>query len=185
MGVEAERSPSKGQQTRTCEVSRLRIHAEQLTPLYLTSCGRTAICYEDFCPPSSDHPQAGDDGGAVTVIDLGGKDDPFGWMGQPSRPAWSPDSSEIWFTATRTGGDRSLYGRGSVRESATAGAGELTILDVGKDGMCYPPDTRSRCDDRHTSSRSRLRFRRRRVLIAPRRLPPFRNCARPLPRQRK
>ena len=34
-----------------------------------------------------DHPQAGDDGGAVTIIDLDGeKDDPFGWMGQSSRP---------------------------------------------------------------------------------------------------
>jgi Tol biopolymer transport system component len=50
--------------------------------------------------------------------------------------AWSPDGSEIWFTATRTGGDRSMYATdlsGKVRLLARV-PGELTILDVGKEG---------------------------------------------------
>jgi len=84
-----------------------------------------------------DHPQAGDDGGAVAVIDLAGKKTSLsgGWDSLQGL-AWSPDSSEIWFTATRTGGDRSLYATdlsGTVRLLAWV-PGELTILDVGKDG---------------------------------------------------
>jgi eukaryotic-like serine/threonine-protein kinase len=84
-----------------------------------------------------DHPQAGDDGGAVTVIDLAGKKTILsdGWDSLQGL-AWSPDSSEIWFTATRTGGDRSLYATdlsGKVRLLARV-PGELTILDVGKEG---------------------------------------------------
>jgi predicted Ser/Thr protein kinase len=84
-----------------------------------------------------DHPQAGDDGGAVTVIDLAGKKTILsdGWDSLQGL-AWSPDSNEIWFTATRTGGDRSLYATdlsGKVRLLARV-PGELTILDVGKEG---------------------------------------------------
>jgi Tol biopolymer transport system component/predicted Ser/Thr protein kinase len=84
-----------------------------------------------------DHPQAGDDGGAVTVIDLAGKKTILsdGWDSLQGL-AWSPDSNEIWFTATRTGGDRSLHATdlsGKVRLLARV-PGELTILDVGKEG---------------------------------------------------
>ncbi len=84
-----------------------------------------------------DHPQAGDDGGAVTVVDLAGKKTILsdGWDSLQGL-AWSPDGSEIWFTATRTGGDRSLYATdlsGKVRLLARV-PGELTILDVGKEG---------------------------------------------------
>ena len=52
-----------------------------------------------------------------------------GWHGRRT-------ASEIWFTATRTGGDRSLYATtlsGKVRLLARV-PGELTILDVGKEG---------------------------------------------------
>jgi eukaryotic-like serine/threonine-protein kinase len=48
----------------------------------------------------------------------------------------SQEGREIWFTATRTGGDRSLYATtltGNVRLLARV-PGELTILDVGKEG---------------------------------------------------
>ena len=57
-----------------------------------------------------DHPQTGDDGGAVAVLDLAGKKTKLsdGWDSIQGL-AWSPEASEIWFTATRTGGDRSLY----------------------------------------------------------------------------
>jgi len=84
-----------------------------------------------------DHPQSGDDGGAVAVVDLAGKKTMLsdGWDSVQGL-AWSPDGSEIWFTATRTGGDRSLYATdlsGKVRLLARV-PGELTILDVGREG---------------------------------------------------
>ena len=84
-----------------------------------------------------DHPQHGDDGGAVAIVDLAGKKTKLsdGWDSIQGI-AWSPDGSEIWFTATRTGGDRSLYATdlaGKVRLLARV-PGELTILDVGKEG---------------------------------------------------
>jgi dipeptidyl aminopeptidase/acylaminoacyl peptidase/predicted Ser/Thr protein kinase len=84
-----------------------------------------------------DHPQTGDDGGSVSVLDMAGKKTMLsdGWDSIQGL-AWSPDGSEIWFTATRTGGDRSLYATtlaGGVRLLARV-PGELTILDVGKEG---------------------------------------------------
>ena len=84
-----------------------------------------------------DHPQAGDDGGAVVVVDLAGKKTMLsdGWDSVQGL-AWSPDGREIWFTATRTGGDRSLYATdlsGKVRLLARV-PGELTIFDVGREG---------------------------------------------------
>jgi Tol biopolymer transport system component/predicted Ser/Thr protein kinase len=84
-----------------------------------------------------DHPQMGDDGGSVAVVDLAGKKTKLtdGWDSIQGL-AWSPDGSEIWFTATHTGGDRSMYATdlaGKVRLLARV-PGELTILDVGKDG---------------------------------------------------
>jgi eukaryotic-like serine/threonine-protein kinase len=84
-----------------------------------------------------DHPQPSDDGGAVAVVDLAGKKKTLseGWDSIQGL-AWSPRGDEIWFTATRTGGDRSLYATtlsGTVRLLARV-PGELTILDVGKEG---------------------------------------------------
>jgi Tol biopolymer transport system component/predicted Ser/Thr protein kinase len=84
-----------------------------------------------------DHPQMNDDGGAVAVVDLAGKKTKLsdGWDSIQG-VAWSPDANEIWFTATRTGGDRSLYATdlaGNVRLLARV-PGELTIFDVGKEG---------------------------------------------------
>ena len=68
-----------------------------------------------------DHPQPSDDGGAVAVVDLNGKKTELsdGWDSIQGL-AWSPDGKEIWFTATRTGGDRSLY--------ATDLAGKVRVL---------------------------------------------------------
>ncbi|MGA8621322.1 MAG: protein kinase [Candidatus Sulfotelmatobacter sp.] len=84
-----------------------------------------------------DHPQLGDDGGAVAMVDLAGKKTTLstGWDSIQGI-AWSPGGDEIWFTATRTGGDRSLYAAspsGSVRLLARV-PGELTLLDVDRDG---------------------------------------------------
>jgi eukaryotic-like serine/threonine-protein kinase len=84
-----------------------------------------------------DHPQLGDDGGAVAVVDLAGKETTLstGWDSIQGI-AWSPGGDEIWFTATRTGGDRSLYAvnlAGTTRLLARV-PGELTLLDVDRDG---------------------------------------------------
>jgi len=84
-----------------------------------------------------DHPQLGDDGGAVAIVDLAKKKTTLstGWD-SIQVIAWSPGGDEIWFTATRTGGDRSLYAvnrSGTVRLLARV-PGELTLLDVDRDG---------------------------------------------------
>jgi len=84
-----------------------------------------------------DHPELGDDGGAVAVVDLAGKKTTLstGWDSIQGI-AWSPANDEIWFTATRTGGDRSLYAvnlSGTVRLLARV-PGELTLLDVDREG---------------------------------------------------
>ena len=84
-----------------------------------------------------DHPQLGDDGGALAVVDMAGKKTTLstGWDSIQG-VSWSPGGEEIWFTATRTGGDRSLYAvnlSGTVRLLARV-PGELTLLDVGRDG---------------------------------------------------
>ncbi len=84
-----------------------------------------------------DHPQHRDDGGSVAIVDLAGKKTTLssGWDSIQGL-AWSAGGDEIWFTATRTGGDRSLYAvdlAGKVRILARV-PGELTLLDVGKEG---------------------------------------------------
>jgi serine/threonine protein kinase/Tol biopolymer transport system component len=84
-----------------------------------------------------DHPQRRDDGGSVAMVDLAGKKTVLstGWDSIQGL-AWSPTGDEIWFTATRTGGDRSLFAvnvSGTVRLLARV-PGELTLLDVGRDG---------------------------------------------------
>jgi len=84
-----------------------------------------------------DHPQPRDDGGLVAIIDPSGKkkDLSDGWDSIQG-VAWSPKGDEVWFSATRTGGDRSLYAvdlTGKVRVLARV-PGELTLLDVGREG---------------------------------------------------
>ena len=84
-----------------------------------------------------DHPQHRDDGGSVAIVDSAAKKTILssGWDSIQGL-AWSPNGEEIWFTATRTGGDRSLYAvdrSGKVRILARV-PGELTLLDVGKEG---------------------------------------------------
>jgi Tol biopolymer transport system component len=71
------------------------------------------------------------------MVDLAGKKTTLctGWDSVQGI-AWSPAGDEIWFTATRTGGDRSLYAvtpKGTVRLLARV-PGELTLLDVNRDG---------------------------------------------------
>jgi Tol biopolymer transport system component len=84
-----------------------------------------------------DHPQPRDDGGSVMTVDLRGKTATLcnGWDSIQGL-AWSPKGDEIWFTATRTGGDRGLFAvdmSGHIRTLARV-PGELTLLDVARDG---------------------------------------------------
>jgi serine/threonine protein kinase/Tol biopolymer transport system component len=84
-----------------------------------------------------DHPQPRDDGGSVVLIDLAGKTKTLctNWDSIQGL-AWSPRGDEIWFTATRTGGDRGLFAVntfGNIRSLARV-PGELTLLDVSRDG---------------------------------------------------
>src|SRR5215471_4859437 len=84
-----------------------------------------------------DHPSQGDDGGSVAVVDFSGKKKTLsqGWNSVYGL-AWAPGGREIWFTATRAGGNRSLYAvslDGRERLLATA-PGILTLEDVAADG---------------------------------------------------
>ena len=84
-----------------------------------------------------EHPVQGDDGGFVAIVDLGGHKTLLssGWDSVQGL-AWTPHGDEIWFTATRTGGDRSLFAvdpSGHERLLARV-PGELTLLDIGRDG---------------------------------------------------
>lgn len=80
-----------------------------------------------------DHPVFGDDLGGVAVVDLqGNKKDLSGSFGSTQGLAWSPDQSEIWFSAVKSGIYRSLYAtslRGRERP-LLAVPGNADIQDV-------------------------------------------------------
>jgi len=84
-----------------------------------------------------DHPQLGDDGGSVAMVDLSGHKTTLstGWDSVQGL-AWTPTGNEIWFTATRTGGDRSLFAvdLSGHERLLTRVPGELTLLDIGHNG---------------------------------------------------
>jgi Tol biopolymer transport system component len=83
-----------------------------------------------------DHPVNGDDGGAVALVDVAGKKTTLTPVfASASGLAWSPDGSEIWFTAAEVGGNRALR---AVTPSGhprvlLQGTGALTLQDVSRD----------------------------------------------------
>jgi dipeptidyl aminopeptidase/acylaminoacyl peptidase len=84
-----------------------------------------------------EHPVAGDSRGGVAVVDLAGSKRAlsFGWASLVSL-AWSPDGREIWFSATRSGADLSVWAvtpEGHERE-VYRGAGSVYIQDTLPDG---------------------------------------------------
>ena len=85
-----------------------------------------------------DHPIQGDDAGSVAVVDLkGNKKVLSGEWVTAQGLAWSPDGNEIWFTASKTGTDRTLYAvtlRGKERMVLRL-PGALMLLDIAKDGQ--------------------------------------------------
>ena len=85
-----------------------------------------------------DHPTQGDlDAGSVAVVDLkGNKKVLAGEWFTVQGLAWSPDGDEVWFTASKTGTDRTLYAvtlDGKERMVLRL-PGALMLLDIAKDG---------------------------------------------------
>ena len=84
-----------------------------------------------------DHPIQGDDSGTLALVGLDGKkkaltDQWFTIQGL----AWAPGGKEIWFTASKSGTDRTLYAstlEGKLRIVARL-PGALMLLDIAKDG---------------------------------------------------
>src|SRR5450755_1078338 len=84
-----------------------------------------------------DHPNQGDDGGAVTVVDLSGKKKKLtrDWYGTGGL-AWSPTGEEVWFTASELGVDHYLSAvslTGKERLVARI-PGTLVVFDIWHDG---------------------------------------------------
>src|SRR5439155_8254332 len=87
-----------------------------------------------------DHPELGETGGSVSVIDLGGKKTPLSSDWKTLRGlAWSGDGNEVWFTGSRSG-----KGGSSVLHSVTLSGRERTVFsspgtlklnDISRDGQ--------------------------------------------------
>ncbi len=84
-----------------------------------------------------DHPTQGDDAGSVAMVDLkGNKKVLAGEWFTVQGLAWAPDGNEVWFTASKTGTDRTLYAvtlDGKERMVLRL-PGALMLLDIAKDG---------------------------------------------------
>ena len=84
-----------------------------------------------------DHPVQGDDSGTLAVIDLAGnKKTLSGEWFTIQGVAWSPDGSEIWFTASKSGVDRTLYAitLDGKQRMVLRLPGAVMIFDIFKDG---------------------------------------------------
>ena len=84
-----------------------------------------------------DHPVQGDDSGSLALVDLAGnKKSLSGEWFTIQGLAWSPDGKEIWFTASKSGVDRTLYAvtlDGKERMVLRL-PGAVMIFDIFKDG---------------------------------------------------
>ena len=84
-----------------------------------------------------DHPQFGDDAGAVAVIDRSGKKTTL-WEGFSTLQglAWSPSGDELWFTAAETGSNRGLYAvsLSGRKRAISRSPGVWTLEDISSDG---------------------------------------------------
>ena len=84
-----------------------------------------------------DHPVQGDDRGTIAIVDLAGhkKDLSDEWY-TIQGVAWSPNGKEVWFTASKSGVDRTLYAvtlDGKERMVLRL-PGALMLFDIWKDG---------------------------------------------------
>jgi Tol biopolymer transport system component len=84
-----------------------------------------------------DHPNQGDDGGSVAVVDTSGTKKTLTrqWYGTQGL-AWSPDGQEIWFTASELGlfHYTSAVTLSKQQRLVTRVPGSLVIFDIAKDG---------------------------------------------------
>src|SRR5215472_9862212 len=85
----------------------------------------------------ADHPLQGDDSGSLAVVDMAGNKRLLSaqWFTIQGL-AWAPNGKEIWFTASKSGTDRTLYATsldGQQRIVARL-PGALMLLDIAKDG---------------------------------------------------
>src|SRR5579871_3092818 len=108
-------------------------------PLYQTGgwIGHPRVSPKGDLIAFADHPLQGDDSGDLSVIDLNGKKKVLSeqWFTIQGM-AWSPDGREIWFTASKSGTDRTLYAEtldGKMRTIARL-PGALMLYDIAKDG---------------------------------------------------
>ncbi len=85
----------------------------------------------------SDHPFAGDFRGDIAVVDSDGKKTTLSADWADIRGlAWSADGREVWFTATRSGAENSLWAvtlSGRLRP-VFRGPGSLALQDIAPDG---------------------------------------------------
>ncbi|HLK19630.1 MAG TPA: hypothetical protein VKT81_11760, partial [Bryobacteraceae bacterium] len=85
----------------------------------------------------TEHPVQGDDGGDLKILDMSGKARTLsaGWSTLGGL-GWPPSGKEVWFTAARSGGTRSLWAAsldGTVRLVSTV-PGSLRLEDISRDG---------------------------------------------------
>jgi serine/threonine protein kinase/dipeptidyl aminopeptidase/acylaminoacyl peptidase len=84
-----------------------------------------------------DHPVQGDDSGSLALVDLNGnKKSLSGEWFTIQGLAWSPDGKEIWFTASKSGVDRTLYAvsMDGKERMVLRLPGAVMIFDIFKDG---------------------------------------------------
>jgi Tol biopolymer transport system component len=94
-----------------------------------------------------DHPAQGDDGGLVAIVDQSGKRSAIsGLFASAQGVAWSPDASEVWFTAAKEGFTRALCAatRGGRVRILAQGTGGLTIQDVARNGRALVTQEKAR-----------------------------------------
>jgi eukaryotic-like serine/threonine-protein kinase len=108
-------------------------------PLYQTGgwIGHPRVSPKGDLIAFADHPLQGDDSGSLAVVDLAGNKTNLSsqWFTIQGL-AWSPNGKEIWFTASKSGTDRTLYATsldGKQRIVARL-PGALMLLDIAKDG---------------------------------------------------
>jgi hypothetical protein len=96
-----------------------------------------------------DHPFPRDDRGAIALVDRAGRRTVLadGWSSAQGL-AWSPDGSEVWFTAARTGARSQLHAvdrAGRLRLVTTAPA-RLVLHDIAPDGRVLLAEDMTRMD---------------------------------------
>jgi serine/threonine protein kinase len=94
-----------------------------------------------------DHPMRGDDSGSVAVVDREGRRRTLsgGWITLRGL-AWSPDGSEVWFSAAAAGSSRALYAvpLSGRRRLLARVPGALTLRDVSAEGRALVAREHSR-----------------------------------------